>query len=505
MAAAAGAVLAAAGLFVGVGTPAQAAPGDHPYVFVGFLNNAMTIPAGTGGRTVHGSVYVGDAIAPRVHFDWSGVAGIVSIRFPATCTTTGTRTACAFPDVLGADAETFDLPLVVTAKAGAGAKGQIKTAVEAKNLGERFSPPITVNVADGVDLVMHEFGPERHQLTPADTMPVTAVIDNVGNRTADGVRVSYTTRPGTVPPRYDNCTYQTYQAICDLDVALEPGYTLTVEPFVIGFAPDAWGDKGVWTYADALAESDAAALRARGTGGKRLTGAATRSASVRAARELNTDDNGSEWQAEVANQIDIAAVGATASGTAGSTVTVTVGARNVGKGTRDISRSGGEPAWRYWFEPPTGTEVVTVSQKCVGIFKQPDGSYEGVTGKPGAPLYQCEGEPNVFPVGTTFSVPFGLKINEVIPDAKGRVTFDDPLYDHDEPVDDNSANDTAQVVINPTRNGGGGGGGGGGGSLPITGTNAAIAGGAGAVLVAVGVGLFVAFRRRRIVLVTPEH
>jgi LPXTG-motif cell wall-anchored protein len=58
------------------------------------------------------------------------------------------------------------------------------------------------------------------------------------------------------------------------------------------------------------------------------------------------------------------------------------------------------------------------------------------------------------------------------------------------------ANNTAAIVI--TTSGGSGGG------LPVTGASAGIVAGAGAAVAALGVGLFMVARRRRLVLVAPN-
>jgi LPXTG-motif cell wall-anchored protein len=63
------------------------------------------------------------------------------------------------------------------------------------------------------------------------------------------------------------------------------------------------------------------------------------------------------------------------------------------------------------------------------------------------------------------------------------------------------SNNTAAITLNPPAGGVGGGVPGSGGGLPVTGSNAGVIGGVGAVLLAVGFGLYLAVRRRRVVLV----
>lgn len=58
-----------------------------------------------------------------------------------------------------------------------------------------------------------------------------------------------------------------------------------------------------------------------------------------------------------------------------------------------------------------------------------------------------------------------MRIDQVIPDATGTVEINRPPAEDPPAVDDgNPANDTAEIVTNPTAGGGGG--------LPVTGTAA---------------------------------
>jgi LPXTG-motif cell wall-anchored protein len=135
-----------------------------------------------------------------------------------------------------------------------------------------------------------------------------------------------------------------------------------------------------------------------------------------------------------------------------------------------------------------------VPDRCAGKVVNGD-SYEYVPGRAGATLYQCRHEGYRFPVGTSTTVEFSLKITQVIADAAGNVSPNDPDATEQRPADANTANDNALVVINPTAAPGGGGGAG--AELPITGANAVAMAGVGFGLVLAGGALYLVSRRRR--------
>lgn len=97
--------------------------------------------------------------------------------------------------------------------------------------------------------------------------------------------------------------------------------------------------------------------------------------------------------------------------------------------------------------------------------------------------------------GATWSLPFTLRIDKVIPDSSGTISlYGPPQYGRGQWTGDtNTANDTAKIVINPT-----GGGSGSGGGLPVTGTKTGLIAASGIALLAVGVGLRILARRRRV-------
>lgn len=97
-------------------------------------------------------------------------------------------------------------------------------------------------------------------------------------------------------------------------------------------------------------------------------------------------------------------------------------------------------------------------------------------------------------------------------DARGTVSTHDPDRKFPDLANDDAANNTAAIVLNPTKPAGGtaggtGGGTGGGtaGGLPVTGTNAALIASGGLLAVVVGGLIYFFARRRRVVLVVEEE
>ncbi|GAA3449060.1 hypothetical protein [Dactylosporangium matsuzakiense] len=200
-------------------------------------------------------------------------------------------------------------------------------------------------------------------------------------------------------------------------------------------------------------------------------------------------DNFGGTDYDIQNALDLAAVGAQASGAAGSTVKVKVGAKNNGPASGNTNRSGGEPLLHLEVRLPEGTELAAKPDNCSVDSEN-------------AAKVQCY-SPDTLYNGESFLVELALKITKVTPNAAGLVSFG-----HSD-RDPNHANDTADIVINPANGTGGGNPGGdngnGGGSLPVTGVQVGLVAGAGAALLSGGIFFFAVARRRRVLLVTPKE
>ncbi|MCC0575254.1 hypothetical protein [Streptomyces californicus] len=136
------------------------------------------------------------------------------------------------------------------------------------------------------------------------------------------------------------------------------------------------------------------------------------------------------------NQADYRLTASTVSGAAGGTVPVTVTVHNAGPAWV-ASFSAGEPAATVDIDIPVGTSVASAPDTC---WSQSETRYRCNT-----PIYLTESGK---PAAHTF--PFGLHIDEVIPNATGRAVLYNDAYEP--PVrtfDPDLTNNTATLTVNP--------------------------------------------------------
>ncbi|MFG2054138.1 LPXTG cell wall anchor domain-containing protein [Micromonospora sp. NPDC048930] len=188
------------------------------------------------------------------------------------------------------------------------------------------------------------------------------------------------------------------------------------------------------------------------------------------------------------NPADLAAKGATASGKKGDVVTVLPSFTNFGPAALEIQIE----KLPVRITIPQGTTAVEASGDCVPYVPGEEWDPENAEwAEPGAREYACLA--SEIAVGGEHPYVFALRIDEVVPDATG--TFAVKLDG-----DPKAQNDSAKIIINPTRNGGGDGGQGGGDdgpTLPITGAPTGLITAVGGLLLVAGtVGYLVARRRK---------
>jgi LPXTG-motif cell wall-anchored protein len=501
-------VFACTALTTGVGTAARAETAADPSI-VFSMPTDVQLPIGGVPRTVEAHSTTANVVGPEVVFHTEDLGNVATIDFPDDCATTAESpetVTCPLPD-----SGEHPFPLLVTpaATGTAGATGKLHMTVQApaSDYGPWILPDLIFTLSDSADLTIAEFA-DGGTVQPEQQLQVPApAVTNLGNKEATGIRVRFGfDDPTLVPQRYTDCTYTDTEATCDVLLAepLLPGEGVTLWPYEFTTTADALGKKSVWVTVEALDEPDAAAALSKATatattGARWAGGAAAKSAqrAGAAAQEANADDNSAEFAFVVENTYDIEALGATATGAVNVEVKVVIGARNNGPGTLDETR-GQAYAWWFYFAVPPGTEVVGVPDRCAGKVVDGDSS-EYVDGRAGVTLYRCHHEAFRFPVETSTTVEFTLKITEVTADATGKVSWSDPDDTTTQPpADTNTENDTADVVINASAGGGGGGGNGGtNGGLPITGTNSVALAGVGFGLVLAGSALYFVSRRRR--------
>ena len=508
-----GAAAAAATAAIACAAPAYAAA---PSIAVVLPD--VTVAAGT-------SVPVGPILYARqettlhnsaMTFELSGDLGGVAFtteEFDDCEAVSATKLTCASPFELdlGPDGVggVFDATLAAP-KSALGRSGTITTTFTADGVDE-ITSTAEVTVADGVDLVA---GKDAEV-----SVKVGAGFDaelEVRNNSDEVVRgaaiVFHTDYAFSSPEEFSNCWYGDGQVnACTFDQELQPGATYrTTVPYQLRAgtaAPGgAYGEFQWMTgddYQDFLRYLEKAGYEGPGKPGKGGELGLTSPVSAQAAKQTDTrpDNNWQNVEVKVLGKqgTDFVAVGATAKGAKGATVTLPVGTRNAGPATVDLNRSGSSAA-TVIVTVPARTKVVTVPKGCA---KAED---ESVRTNPKALQYVCFSG-SLFPAKTTVVWPFVVELLDDVTDAEGLVEVNPPCQCERFGRDINKKNDTAKIVINPVAvvpgdgvpgdGGQGDGGQGGGGGLPITGSQTAVVGAAGAVLVAAGVlGFFLARRRR---------
>jgi hypothetical protein len=436
----------------------------------------------------------------KVVIDAAGLAGVATVEdaratFGGDCDTEGARTTCTYEtlNVSIINAYPAFLDLRAVSGAAAGETGTYAVTAEADGLSRAASGKVTV--AEAVNLIA---GPEITLAGDAgSTLSLSPTVRNAGSRVVRGVVLSSSSgsRSASYRPQYRNCVYTDVEFFCVFDQELAAGKQYTpAAPVAVELGEDAPAPSTFDTYADWQTPDDATdsmnAISKRG--GKPGTGPELRLVEKVSAQravpqtDVSAIDNFTHVVVEVTgrNLPDLAAIGTTVRGTAGETVTATVGIKNLGPAVID--------SWDQFPSAyvvlPAGTTVVEADRNCVAV--------EGKAGE-----YRCLS--GGLAVGETAT--WALKIT-VSGTGKGTITARTEIAGEDAyGPDRNAANNTAALLINPPAAAGGGGGADGtggaadgdGGILAITGVNATLAAGAGVTLLLAGAAAVAVTRRRR--------
>ncbi|MEW2426989.1 LPXTG cell wall anchor domain-containing protein [Micromonospora sp. NPDC047644] len=401
--------------------------------------------------------------------------------------------------------------LGLTEDAQLGDSGDVAVSFQAAG-GQRGSYTSRVRVGEGVDLAG---GPHTSlSARPGGKFTVPLVVANAGDRTVTGF-VAVFDLPYSIrtKDRFSNCRYSDDHLVsCHFDEEIPVGTGLATT-LNLELGKDTAAPTNQTGYAQFMTTADfedltrvrtAAGARAATLGsGPKLTLAEAPSR----ARQADQTDVGpgydyTGWTVKATgrNGTDLAAVGATIKGTAGTVVTATVGFRNNGPATLDRTNEDFEAATHTDVELPPGTTAVGVPGNC---WLRQDTTR----------TYLCASE-MLLVAGQTYTVKFRLRIDKVISNARGAVRVNAPcecpagggFQDDTRP-----ANDRATIVVNAAQgggdhgdgdgagdgrgDGGGGGGGGGGDSLPITGAPSTVIAGIGTLLLLTGAGCYLLARR----------
>ncbi|WP_422737674.1 LPXTG cell wall anchor domain-containing protein [Micromonospora sp. WMMD729] len=488
-------------------TPAVAAATIEPY----FQDATLAV----GSEKMSGLLLYADEATTledvSVRYDYRSLANKISI-------TPADQQACTTPEpgVLVC-AEEFDVVLselpplgsgiyrsgtkrvnmAATEDAQLGDAGDLVVSYEAAG-GRRGSYTSRVRVGEGVDLAGGPF--TTFTSKPGGKVPVPLVVSNVGAKTVTGfVAVFDLPYSMRTRERFSNCRYSDDHLVsCQFDEEIPAGGALSAT-LNLELARDTYAPTNQSGYAQFMTIADFEDLtRVREAVGARaaVPGAGpklTLTDAPNRARQADQTDVGpgydyTGWIIKVTgrNGTDLAAIGATLKGGVGTVVTATVGFRNNGPATLDNVSEEWEAATHTLVELPPGTTAVEVPLGCEL--------------RPGTRTYQCASD-MLLVAGKTYTVDFRLRVDKVVPNAKGTVWVNAPC---ECPAggsftgDIKPANDRATILVNPGQGGGDGdgGGGGGGGSLPITGTPTGLLAGLGVLLVAAGLGAHLLARRR---------
>ncbi|RAO57840.1 hypothetical protein ONO86_00379 [Micromonospora noduli] len=504
---------AAGALIAASATPAVAAPTIEPYF------QDATLAVGSEA-TIRGLLLYADEPTVlsdvSVRYDYRSLANKITVT-PAD----GQECTAPEPGVLvctePSDVVLYEMPplgsgiyrngakrvhLGLTEDAQLGDSGDVAVSFQAAG-GRRGSHTSRVRVGEGVDLAGGPF--TSLSAKPGGKFTVPLVVANAGDKTVTGF-VAVFDLPYSIrtKDRFSNCRYSDDHLVsCQFeeDIPVGTGLATTLN---LELAKDTYAPANHSGYAQFMTTADfedltrvraAVGARAAAPGSGPKLALAEAPGRVRQADQTDVgpgyDYTGWTIKATGKNGTDLAAIGATLKGTAGTVVTATVGFRNNGPATLDRTNGDFEAATHTDVELPPGTTAVEVPDNC---WLRQDTTR----------TYLCASE-MLLVAGQTYTTKFRLRIDKVIPNARGAVRVNAPcecpagggFQDDIKP-----ANDRATIVVNAAQGGGGqgdgdgdGDGGGGGGSLPITGAPTNLIAGIGALLLVTGAGCYLLARR----------
>ncbi|MFF4632961.1 COG1361 family protein [Streptomyces griseorubiginosus] len=367
----------------------------------------------------------------RLTVDVSGLTGVAEVQWPADCVPddAGTVAVCDTGDVPVRYTPQVQLKLRAAPGAAVGAQGTIEYSATATGGPDgtlsvpEYSTETFVTVGSGPDLGVSA-PQDVSGVAPGTDLTVPFDITNTGNETAHGFSVKLWATYGLdVATRYPECTYSgpddtgsqypsmTY-VTCSFDTEVAPGATVQLPaPLRLAVTRHALNERFDYEVEPAGDVTD-----------------------------LDTSDNGRSWHITADNTADFAVHGTEVSGAAGDTVAA--GFRFVNRGpawVADVASGDPVPAIDYYLPP--GTTATSVPRTCRTAAP--------AAGDPSVPHYVC-----TLPTWTSpdlkVDFPFRLRVDQVVPDATGRVTvrpYDgSPAFAFDPRVRNNSA----KVVVNPS-------------------------------------------------------
>lgn len=424
-----------AGLTVPAFAETSATESDQLWINAPYEKNLQT-GADTGTPVEVGLYHDNDNFTVtdgRLTVDVSGIAQVAEVTWPENCSPTGTTAVCSVDHVpaIGDDySPQVRIEVRAAATAEAGAHGRITYAATATGGPEgTLEAPLesfetTLTVTSGPNLVLNGLAPVENA-APGTVHTVPLSVTNEGHELAQGFTLDMTASYGLgFDARYAACAYtQTggasapmSRAECAFDQVLRPGDTFTLpEPLRISVADHALGE--------------------RLDIGVQPAGGAT---------DIDTSDNYGIVAVDAVNTADFAVRGSRVSGAVGETVEAALTFRNKGPGWVGNLGSG-DPVALVDFTVPEGVTVTDAPSACQA--RTLGGGYR--SGRLGAPRYVCEMSYWVLE-NTVRTFRFDLRVDTVVPDAKGRVALQPVIANTGFPHDPKPGNNKGWVTVNPT-------------------------------------------------------
>jgi hypothetical protein len=449
------------------------------------------------------------------------------------CTLEGAKVTCAVGGLEpGQFRDIAALTLASRAGAAIGPAGEVAVTIggaeDDANPGDNTTTfPVTVT-ASGADLAVaaEDLNDSSTPVGPGDRKPLHGAIVNEGDTAATGATITlYLSTFTTLVERYSDCTYEDYfphdiggeyvygpsQVTCPLPTLQPNEGILLFDPendvtlFTVTFGRNLPGpDTNYGTLEAHLGGEAVAAKGARRTTGngpsfaaavRRLQQQTQASAAARTRRtaeldEIDEADSSASFRYfSRPNTLDVQVKTKPISGAVGRTVDLPY--EIVNQGPSD----GGGPS--MLITAPSGT-VLLPAEWCWTEGTEHEQ-------RPESKKLRCNFE-SEYPAVASGYGRIASKVRLKIKSAPGN---DGTIHAESCCVgstDSNKANNTARIVFSAAAGGDGGpgGDGGSGGGLPITGSPVLLIAGIGGAVLVLGVALMLVFRRRRVVLETPQ-
>ncbi|MDT7846772.1 hypothetical protein [Streptomyces justiciae] len=413
---------------------------DEPQIPLGLQAPGEAVPDDNGVIwPIHNGAYT-------VTVDASSLAGVAAVDFSRLggsqgCTVEGLVATCTGYEIYaGSDYNDLGgIRLDVTDESAAGDLGTIQ--ITAAGEGLAFTGHTVDVLVGGPELQMKQLT-EPAGFQAGDTFQAPLGFRNVGGLGGQGVVLRVSGSRGlSFPSSFGNCWYDPREAddllgrstalcIFDSEFAGEAAYGLSA-PFPVATADFALYDNLSYSFSAVPAEQ-----------ARELLAEGDYQAGEGPVLDLvplpDADPAGYARWAETdfptTNTFDLDLTGERLRARKGETVSVDVGFANHGPAWLALLRSGGEPI-SFWVDLPPGTTATTVPEDCRPGWEGSEGDY-----------FCFIGTPILEDASRTFT--FGLRVDEVIKNATGRAFFAYTM-----PNEGNPANDSGEIVLNPTRRG----------------------------------------------------